>query len=111
MKFICSLIFITFTCFAVAQKSKKPVIGRVVYHFSHVRDTAMPTQAYTEDMVLFFSTDATIYKSYKLMYNDSINDLIFAEQLKTGVSKNSRTNVWKGTHEQIVHFYSSGEMV
>ena len=110
MKFICLVIFISFSIIGFSQSSNNKIVGRVVYQFSHKRDTTNTNSIYKEDMVLQFSLNASEYRSYKLMQNDSINEARLEEYLKTGSGKNSYNSV-KGTHEQIVNYFTSGEFL
>ena len=83
------------------SQTKKTIQGKVIYRFSHIKDTTRPDIVYREDMMLFFSTEESKYESYSIHVSDSINE---ANMAKTG-----RIIAGKGTREQIFYNYLKGE--
>lgn len=68
MKFYC-LFFICIPFTGISQRSNSD--ARVIYLFSHVRDTTQPNVRYSEQMMIDFNNDASVYRSYSLYYMDS----------------------------------------
>lgn len=79
---------------------------RIVYSFSHMRDTNNPHIFYKEQMMLVLNANASEYKSYSLYIKDSIDN----EQQKKGLW-NESYKVIKATYEQHYYFFSKQEHV
>lgn len=79
--------------------------GRVFYAFSHVKDTNQRNTIYKEDMMLDFTSEASIYKSYTYFFNDSIQQARFRQNPSTNINY----NVPKATSEQVLHLFGTNE--
>jgi len=88
---IFSIFFFTTTLFS---QKENPVTNKIIYSFSHIKDTNRTDIVTNEDMILFISEDKSKYQSFTLHILDSINN----ENLK----KTGKLFVSKGTREQII---------
>jgi len=79
--------------------------GRIFYAFSHLKDTNQRSNIYKEDMMLDFTSEATIYKSYTYFYSDSIQQDRFRQNPTTNINY----QVPKATSEQILHLFTTNE--
>lgn len=66
--------------FLIAQSQNA---GAVIYQFRHLRDT-LANNFYEEEMILYFSTSLTSYKSYTGLKQDSIIKSQVEKNLQTG---------------------------
>lgn len=89
------LLFLPFSLFSQERIEK----GRAVYLFSHIRDTTKPNDLYKEEMMLDFSSNASVYKSYILYKGDSTD---YAQALK-GIMPAAEFKIPKATFDQ--HFF------
>jgi len=74
------LLFLCLVSFQGKIMAQEPLLAKVFYKFSHVKDTANPKYPYNENMVLLLGKNTSEYKSFDKMYYDSL----LMEQIKTG---------------------------
>lgn len=71
------------------------------YHFEHVRDTTQPHKRYTEEMLLFFNKNLSLYKSYAMHQFDSV----------LNADANAPIKIPKATKEQIFVNFNKQELL
>ncbi|MEP6465727.1 MAG: GLPGLI family protein [Parafilimonas sp.] len=73
MRFLLVLIFFFSVTFC-GNAQPDPAFGKIVYNFSQMRDTNNPSHFYKEEMMLLFSHNSSMYKSYTRIKQDSIRE-------------------------------------
>ena len=73
MKFIQLFIYLLSCTFLVAQQSSA-VNGKAMYSFSHIRDTTNRNKVKSENMILFFENQKSLYRSYTSYMRDSLEN-------------------------------------
>lgn len=63
-------------------KNPQPVIGRVLYNFTHQRDTTQKDQQYKEVFELDYAKTTSMFTSFTAKVNDSLMKAQIAEQFK-----------------------------
>lgn len=69
---------------ALYSQNVEPIIAKVMYKFSHKRDTTNLDNIYTESMILLLSKSSSVYKSY----DRSVHDSVLLEKIKKGGGNN-----------------------
>jgi len=100
----CVYLFIPFM--AQAQGSKG---AQAIYQFTHLRDTTNPGQVYEENLLLQFTANVSLYRSYAKYYDDSLFTDNMAKA-KAGLPvqvSNEPIRVKKSTIEQLMYQFDT----
>lgn len=92
-----------------AQQTERALVA-VYYKHSHLKDTANKSSLYTERMVLWADKNASVYKSYDKMVNDSVKKTTLKEDGKGGYIANT-TNRKKTIGTQIFKYGFDKKMI
>lgn len=106
------VILLAATFFSSFGQDDNLKLGKVLYEFSHVRDTNNRAKYYQEEMLLYFSIEMSQYKSYTKILSDSL----FKKQFQTAVAEQGSDDVnlgkidLKGSNEEIFYFKNKNEI-
>jgi len=96
-------------CNARAQQAEQAVVT-VYYKHSHLKDTANKLSLYAERMILSIGKNASVYKSYDKMVNDSVKKTTVQDDGKGGYVVNT-TNRKKTIGTQIFKYALDKKMI
>ncbi|WP_316839913.1 GLPGLI family protein [Pedobacter gandavensis] len=92
-----------------AQKGEQALVT-VFYRFHHLKDSLDKSNLYKERMVLWIGKNASVYKSYDKIVNDSIKKTTVQEDGKGGYIINT-SNRKKTTVDQIFNYPSDKKLI
>lgn len=105
------VLFCMFYMMPVLAQGQSPKGAQAIYLFKHVRDTANPGQVYEENLLLQFTANTSLYRSYAKYYDDSLfNDQMTKAKAGLPVSVSSEpVRVKKSTIEQLMYQFDAGK--
>ncbi|MEH3114926.1 GLPGLI family protein [Pedobacter terrae] len=85
MKYLFVIVICSLSIKNFAQDIETEITDGVIYNFTHVLDTADREKAIKEQMVLFYSKSASLYKSYKEILDGIERNRRYAEAESKGL--------------------------
>ena len=86
---------------SIFSQKKMPITNKIIYGFSHIKDTNRPDIISDEDMILHITSDESKYQSYTLQIMDSINDENYKRSGKLFVSNGTREQIFTDFNNRI----------
>ena len=104
MKIIFALALVVISFVSAHSQNKSMAGGKVIYSFTHARDTNNLNFPYKEEMMLTFNANTSLYKSYTAIIEDSLMRAAIEKSVNN--NENPSINVKKVTREQFYYFFN-----